>query len=276
LKNKKQKQKIRTARGTFSPPYSGDYWFTVDMQGEEDYFNQNQIIELRLENDDGFNKQQTRITACQVKEYNIPKVLVCRANNLKSNTTYEALLDYNSNMTPLVFFTSIDGHDKTKIQSKDSEFIDYYIMIESDSIDQKSDHFTTKVDSLIASYRKLTGSAVLFSKKAYGFWQCKEHYHNQSEILQSAKRHRDLGIPVDNIVQDWHYWGSLGWGPQWDNQLYPNSDNAEASGANREIDVYSNGFKIRSNGGFVNTSGNTYIYAAFAENPFQANGGLAR
>ena len=61
-----------------------------------------------------------------------------------------------------------------------------------------------------------------------------------------------------------------------DDQLYPNSYNAEASGDNREIDVYSNGFKIRSNGGFVNTSGNTYIYYAVAENPFQANGGLAR
>ena len=47
-----------------------------------------------------------------------------------------------------------------------------------------------------------------------------------------------------------------------DNQLYPNASTAEASGDNREIDVYSNGFKIRSNGGFVNTSGNTYIFCA--------------
>ena len=61
-----------------------------------------------------------------------------------------------------------------------------------------------------------------------------------------------------------------------DDQLYPNATTAETSGANREIDVYSNGFKIRSNGGFVNSSGNTYIYYAVAENPFQANGGLAR
>jgi hypothetical protein len=61
-----------------------------------------------------------------------------------------------------------------------------------------------------------------------------------------------------------------------DDQLYPNASTAETSGANREIDVYSNGFKIRSNGGFVNSSGNTYIYYAVAENPFQANGGLAR
>ena len=26
---------------------------------------------------------------------------------------------------------------------------------------------------------------------------------------------------MDNIVQDWHYWGNLGWGPQWDPAFYP-------------------------------------------------------
>ena len=42
------------------------------------------------------------------------------------------------------------------------------------------------------------------------------------------------------------------------------------------IDFLSNGFKIRSSNGDVNTSGASYIYYAVAENPFQANGGLAR
>ena len=43
------------------------------------------------------------------------------------------------------------------------------------------------------------------------------------------------------------------------------------------LDFTSNGFKVR-NGTLtqINGSGYTYIYAAFAENPFQANGGLAR
>lgn len=38
---------------------------------------------------------------------------------------------------------------------------------------------------------------------------------------------------------------------------------------NNAIDCLSNGFKIRNTGGNVNGSGDTYIYAAFAENPFQ-------
>ena len=42
------------------------------------------------------------------------------------------------------------------------------------------------------------------------------------------------------------------------------------------VDFLSNGFKVRSDGGNSNDNGVTYIYIAFAENPFQANGGLAR
>jgi hypothetical protein len=42
------------------------------------------------------------------------------------------------------------------------------------------------------------------------------------------------------------------------------------------IDILSNGFKVRSGGGLLGASGSEYFYWAIAENPFQANGGLAR
>jgi hypothetical protein len=48
--------------------------------------------------------------------------------------------------------------------------------------------------------------------------------------------------------------------------LLPSSSNAEASGSN-DIDFLSNGFKPRTTNN-PNTSGDTYIYMAFAENPF--------
>ena len=38
----------------------------------------------------------------------------------------------------------------------------------------------------------------------------------------------------------------------------------------------SNGFKIKSNNAGHNTNNKNYMYFAFAQNPFQANGGLAR
>mmetsp|Transcript_5500 Transcript_5500/g.7982 ORF Transcript_5500/g.7982 Transcript_5500/m.7982 type:complete len:120 (-) Transcript_5500:42-401(-) len=52
-------------------------------------------------------------------------------------------------------------------------------------------------------------------KRLKEFWQCKEQYHNQSEILESANKFREMEILVDKIVQDWLYWGSLGLGPHW-------------------------------------------------------------
>ena len=50
------------------------------------------------------------------------------------------------------------------------------------------------------------------------------------------------------------------------NYLLPNSSGAEAVFAN--VDYLSNGFKLKSTGS-INTSGGTWIYAAFAESPFQ-------
>ena len=36
-----------------------------------------------------------------------------------------------------------------------------------------------------------------------------------------------------------------------------------------ELDIVSNGFKLRNTGGGTNQNGVTYIYACFAENPFK-------
>ena len=51
--------------------------------------------------------------------------------------------------------------------------------------------------------------------------------------------------------------------------LIPNSNGAEGTSTNR--DFLSNGFKIRSSSSYVNLSGATFIYMAFAENPFVGN-----
>ena len=52
--------------------------------------------------------------------------------------------------------------------------------------------------------------------------------------------------------------------------LSANLADAESSGNNR-IDILSNGFKVRASTADVGTSSATYIYMAFAENPFVAN-----
>ena len=49
--------------------------------------------------------------------------------------------------------------------------------------------------------------------------------------------------------------------------LYPSLSNAEENNISDQIDILSNGFKIRATGSAINGSGVTYIYMAFAENP---------
>jgi hypothetical protein len=51
------------------------------------------------------------------------------------------------------------------------------------------------------------------------------------------------------------------------NELYANTSDAEGIGY--EFDLLSNGFKVRTNAIYLNNSGVTFIYAAFAESPFK-------
>jgi len=56
------------------------------------------------------------------------------------------------------------------------------------------------------------------------------------------------------------------------NQLNPASTAAESGAVYDAVDFLSNGFKARTGRAGVNASGSTYIYMAFAENPFVAGG----
>lgn len=84
------------------------------------------------------------------------------------------------------------------ISSEVADVIDYYFFYGPD------------LDKVIASYRELTGQAPMYGKWAYGFWQCKNRYKSQEEILGVARKYRELHIPVDNIVQDWFWWNRKG------------------------------------------------------------------
>jgi alpha-D-xyloside xylohydrolase len=76
--------------------------------------------------------------------------------------------------------------------------IDYYFIYGPDA------------DQIIGRYRELTGEVPLFGRWAYGFWQCKNKYESQQELETVAARYRAEHIPVDNIVQDWFWWITMG------------------------------------------------------------------
>jgi hypothetical protein len=54
-----------------------------------------------------------------------------------------------------------------------------------------------------------------------------------------------------------------------DTQLYPNNTDADNSSTAHEVDYLSNGFKVVTSHSAMNSSGQSYLYAAFAEHPFK-------
>jgi alpha-D-xyloside xylohydrolase len=84
------------------------------------------------------------------------------------------------------------------LSSQVADAVDYYFF------------YGPEFDKIIADYRELTGTPPLFGKWAYGFWQSKNKYASQEEILGIASKYRALHIPIDNIVQDWFWWTTTG------------------------------------------------------------------
>ena len=100
--------------------------------------------------------------------------------------------------------------DTTTFRSEVGQAIDYYLI------------YGPGLNRVISEYRELTGEAPLFPRWAYGYWQCRERYHNQKEILDTAAEFRSRKIPVDVLVQDWQYWGKYGWNAmKFDEDSYP-------------------------------------------------------
>jgi len=80
------------------------------------------------------------------------------------------------------------------------------------------------IATALKDYRHLTGEAPLMPLWMLGFWQSKERYASQAELLGIATKLRELKVPVDGIIQDWQYWppGTNTWGSHlFDPDRYP-------------------------------------------------------
>lgn len=98
-------------------------------------------------------------------------------------------------------------------ESEAGRYIDYYFI------------HGKNMDSVIAGYRRLTGKASIVPKWALGFWQSRERYKTQDEVLQATDEFRKRKIPLDNIVLDWSYWKQDDWGSQeFDASRFANPD----------------------------------------------------
>ncbi len=80
-------------------------------------------------------------------------------------------------------------------------------------------------DKVISGYRRLSGKSPVVPRWALGFWQSRERYSSQDELLAALTELRARGIPVDNIVQDWQYWESDQWGShEFDPARFPDPE----------------------------------------------------
>ena len=97
------------------------------------------------------------------------------------------------NYSPTVFEDNAGG---CYFDSQVGEGIDYYFM------------YGGSADGVIARMRELTGQVPMFPLWTYGFWQSRERYKSQEELLTVVRKYRELGVPLDGIIQDWQYWGN--------------------------------------------------------------------
>ncbi len=113
-----------------------------------------------------------------------------------------------------------DNYSYSRVDNKNPEVLKWWCE-DGDEIDY---YFIAagNPDGVIAGYRELTGDAPMYGKWAYGYWQCKERYKTRDELISTALKFRKLKFPIDNIVQDWQYWGDHGWSALlFDEKIFP-------------------------------------------------------
>jgi alpha-D-xyloside xylohydrolase len=115
--------------------------------------------------------------------------------------------ELTENDRPVVYYGKVKN--ESSFVSDPSDKVDYTVI------------FGTP-DEIIKTYRNLTGNCPLMPAWALGYIHCRERFHSQQEIIETANRFISEKIPVDVIVQDWQYWGNTGWNSMlFDNNAYP-------------------------------------------------------
>ena len=128
------------------------------------------------------------------------------------------------------------------------------------------------MDDVISGYRTLTGKAPIMPKWAMGFWQSRDKYSSQEEVLNTFKEFRKRQVPIDNIVQDWSYWKTDSWGDQeFDRTRYPDSnammDSIHAMNGHLMISVWPKFYPTTDNYKELDSKG--YIYKQAIKDGFR-------
>ena len=74
---------------------------------------------------------------------------------------------------------------------------------------REMDYWITAAGSprdVLERYTAVTGRAEMFPEDLMGLWQCKLRYRTQEEVLAVARKYREEGIKLDQIVIDFFHW----------------------------------------------------------------------
>lgn len=143
-----------------------------------------------------FNYRGTVLELAQANtDVTIPLMLSTNGYGIFWNT---AALSYFDNRFP----------SEMRFRSNASHAIDYYFL------------YGPGFDQIIHQYREMTGHAPMYGEWAYGFWQSKDRYRSDAELLNIAAEYRAAHVPLDNIVQDWYWWVHQG-DPEFRPNAYP-------------------------------------------------------
>lgn len=166
----------------------------VTYKGDKGYAVVQKFLTFGNEGIYGFGQNQDHIM-----NYRFNRVTLSQSNTNAINPVMVASSGYGI-FWDNYSFTEFESNDnKICFQSKMGDNIDYYVFAGNDA------------DGVVAQYRNLTGKAVMLPKWAFGYWQSKERYQSQDELLSVAKRYRKQNIPLDCMVQDWEWWKPGKW-----------------------------------------------------------------
>jgi alpha-D-xyloside xylohydrolase len=180
--------------GSVQPEISGDYQFQTYSDGD---------CKLWI---DG------RLVADHSRQGWLPWYDLARVR-LEAGRSYRLRLDWvkNDNPPAMQLRWKTPGPDSaTSLWSEVSDGVEYYFVYGPD------------LDTVVAGYRHLTGTAPMMPQWVFGLWQSRQRYKTAQESLDVVKGFRSRGIPFDNIVQDWFYWKQDAWGShQFDPARFP-------------------------------------------------------
>lgn len=187
-----------TYEGSFVPSKNGEYTFNLYYAGYVKVFvNDREVVSERWR------------TAWNP---NTHKFSIWLAKDSKNTLRIEWKPDGDISYLGLSVYEPVDRRRRNEM-SMWCEMVphsDYYFIVGDN------------MDNIVSGLRQLTGKAKIMPKWAMGYWQSREHYRTQDELINTLRTFREKNIGIDNIVQDWNYWKQNQWGShEFDVSRYP-------------------------------------------------------